>query len=327
MRAALAPHDSVAVAQPWRPRSAYDVLRMLPKDATPAQQDSAVQAWFLPGEIHYSDRPDTLHLPGMPLSEAEGGPAFYRDHFFRNDSLFQTEVLSDRFGVAGDPVPYTLRSDNLFTSLVLISFVILVVSISNARRFIVRQLKDFFYLHESENISETSGELRFQLFLVFLTCLMLAIASYQYIVDFVAGTFMLDSNFLLVALLTGAFMGYFLLKGLLYWGIDAVFFEMKQGERWLKQLLFITATEGVLLFPAVLLIVYFDLPLDKAFYYFGFVFIFTKFLSFYKTWSIFFRRNGIFLQIFLYFCALEIVPILGFASGMWLLIDQLKINY
>jgi hypothetical protein len=47
-----------------KPMTPYQVLRLLPKDATPAQQDSAIQAWFQPGEVHYSNQPDTLHLPG-----------------------------------------------------------------------------------------------------------------------------------------------------------------------------------------------------------------------------------------------------------------------
>ena len=42
----------------------YQVLRQLPADATPAQQDSAIQANFHPENTHLSERPDTLHLPG-----------------------------------------------------------------------------------------------------------------------------------------------------------------------------------------------------------------------------------------------------------------------
>ena len=106
-----------------------------------------------------------------------------------------------------------------------------------------------------------------------------------------------------------------------------MFFGSGPSQRWLKTLLFIAATEGVLLFPVVLLVVYFDLPLENAVYYYGFVFIFTKILAFYKSWTIFFRQNGIFLQIFLYFCALEIVPLLGLLGGLGVLIDQLKITF
>ena len=55
-----------AAEQPkyYKPRHPYQVLRTLPKDATPAQQDSAIQATFQPKEVRYSNRPDTLHLPG-----------------------------------------------------------------------------------------------------------------------------------------------------------------------------------------------------------------------------------------------------------------------
>lgn len=330
MYAALSAADSAATdSQAWHPHTPYEVLRMLPRDATPAQQDSAIQAWLKPAEITYSSCPDTLHLPGIPLEQGKNkNDEFYREHFFTGDSLFQTEVLGDRYGVAGDPVPYTLRSDNLLTSLMLISFVILVVSFSNARRFIVRQLKDFFYFpHNDSNISETSSELRFQLFLVLLACLLLAITTYQYARNYVADSFMLDSDFLLIGLFTGSFIGYFIVKGLLYWLVNAVFFEPRSCLQWPKQLLFLIATEGVLLFPAVLLLIYFDLTIEKAAYYITFVLILVKILTFYKSWSIFFRRKGIFLQNFLYFCALEIVPLLGLASGLGLLMDQLKINY
>ena len=43
--------DTVAVHSA-KPQTPYEVLRLLPKDATPAQQDSAIQEWFEPKEIH-----------------------------------------------------------------------------------------------------------------------------------------------------------------------------------------------------------------------------------------------------------------------------------
>ena len=50
--------------RPAKPRHPYEVLRSLPPDATPAQQDSAIQAVFQPEVIERSTRPDTLHMPG-----------------------------------------------------------------------------------------------------------------------------------------------------------------------------------------------------------------------------------------------------------------------
>ena len=68
---------------------------MLPKDATPAQQDSAIRAWFHPGEIHYSDMPDTLHLPGHGVGrnlKEVNLPQYYRESFYS----FNTPDFSSR---------------------------------------------------------------------------------------------------------------------------------------------------------------------------------------------------------------------------------------
>ena len=48
------------------------VLSWLPRNATPAQQDSAIQAHFKPSEIRWSSRPDTLHLPGHNRGHKRG---------------------------------------------------------------------------------------------------------------------------------------------------------------------------------------------------------------------------------------------------------------
>ena len=109
--------------QPAKPQTPYQVLRLLPKDATPAQQDSAIQAWFQPGEIHYSSRPDTLHLPGHDIGKSLKDvnlPQYYREHFFSNNSFLHPELDGGRFGVAGDPIPYSTKNDNIITSMGLV---------------------------------------------------------------------------------------------------------------------------------------------------------------------------------------------------------------
>lgn len=58
--------SAVKAKQKWQPTPAQ-VLKRLPKDATPAQQDSAIQANIKPAKIRWSKMPDTLHLPGHPI--------------------------------------------------------------------------------------------------------------------------------------------------------------------------------------------------------------------------------------------------------------------
>ena len=186
-----APLDT-APRRPSRPETPYQVLRMLPKDATPAQQDSAIQAWFQPGEIHYSSQPDTLHLPGHGVGRNLKDvdlPQYYRESFFSKDSLLHPELNGGRYGMPGDPVPYTVRGDNFFTGLLLLCFVLAMVSFAHSRRFIARQVKDFFYIPHTDKttvITETSSELRFQFFLGLQASLLLAIGYYLYVIHAVA---------------------------------------------------------------------------------------------------------------------------------------------
>ena len=226
-----------------------------------------------------------------------------------------------------DPIPYTIRGDNLFTSLLLICMIVFAVSVSNTRQFVSRQLKGFFYQPlGSRNMSETTGELRFQFFLVLLGCLLLSISTFIYVIDYVSENYLLE-NYQMVAVFFSVFLGYILLKGVLYEIVNNVFFHHTAVVAWRKSALFLTALEGLLFFPIVLLQVYFDLSFENAVLYYGFVLFFSKILTFYKCWSIFFRQIGDFFQNILYFCTLEIVPLLILVGGMKVLIDVLKINF
>ena len=148
-----------------------EILSWLPANATPAQQDSAIQAHFKPSEIRWSERPDTLHLPGHDRGRSMldvNLPQYYREGFFSKDTLFHPELRGGRNGVAGDPVPYTVHSDNLLTGLLLFCLIVAVIAFSSVKDFLLRQVKSFFYFsHEAaSDMSETAIELRFQFFLV-----------------------------------------------------------------------------------------------------------------------------------------------------------------
>ena len=320
-----------AVQRPARPQTPYQVLRMLPRDATPAQQDSAIRAWFQPGEIHYSDMPDTLHLPGHSVGrnlKEVNLPQYYRESFFSNDSLLHPELSGGRYGIAGDPLPYTVRTDNVFTSALIICFVVAIVSFSATRNFTRRQLKGLFYPTKSEEAtSQTTSEQQFQFFLVFLTSFLLAISTFFYVTTYVARTFILDNEYYLIGIFVAVYMAYFIVKLLLYSGINLIFFEGKKNKQYLYSLLFVVSLEGVALYPVVLLQVYFDLPIRNALFCIISIVIIGKIVSFYKCWSIFFRRNAVFLQIFLYFCALEIMPMLALWGVLMLIVKHLEVIY
>ena len=328
--------EGVVAVQPVKvekPKHPYQVLQQLPPDATPAQQDSAIQAVFHPELKHLSNRPDTLHLPGHEKGKSINEvnlPQYYRESFFSNNALLHPELNVERYGVAGDPVPYSIRNDDVITGLLLGCFLLIILSFSRLHHFIFRQSKSFFHVPRSENVTvvtETSGEFRFQFFMVALTCLLWALIVFFYTQTNVADTFVLQSQYQLIAIFFGCFLGYFLLKGALYPFLNYIFFDKKKNEQWMKSMLFLSAMEGIILFPLVMLQSYFDISMQSAIIYAAIVLILVKILTIYKCYVIFFRQNGVVLQIILYFCALEIIPMLVLAGFLVMIVDYLKINF
>ncbi len=308
------------------------VLSWLPRNATPAQQDSAIQSRFKPKAIRWSNRPDTLHLPGHDKGHNlldTKLPQYYREGFFSKDSLFHPELPGGRYGIAGDPIPYTVHGDNFITSLLLICFIMATISFANARTFIVRQLKSLFYLpHEgTSEINETANELRFQFLLVFLASVLIALLFYFYTINTYGDTFVLKSQYHLIGIYLAMVIAYLAVKTFLYFVVNNTFFDGKRSGQWTKVFFFITALEGVVLFPAVILHAYFNMGIRNTIIYIGFALLFIKFLTFYKSYIIFFRQNVVKLQIILYFCTLEIIPLLALGGAMVLTANSLKINF
>ena len=307
------------------------VLSWLPKNATPAQQDSMIRAHIKPSEIHWSSMPDTLHLPGQQPGKSFRDvslPQYYRESFFSKDSLFHPELRGGRLGVAGDPVPYTVAGDNFVSSLLLLCFVLACVAFNRTKYFIIRQAKNFFRMPSvgTTEVTETSNEIRFQFFFVLQTCLLIAIGFFIYSRASISDTFTID-QYQVISIYAGFVASYFLLKTILYQISGWVFFDKKKNGQWLKSFLFLISCQGVLMFPVVMLLSYFNLSLQVAVIYALIVLGIVKILTFYKTYLIFFKRNGVFLQIILYFCALEVVPLFALWGGLVLISHYLKINF
>ena len=308
-----------------------EVISWLPKDATPAQMDSMVRKYIKPSEIHWSECPDTLHLPGHKPAKSFRNvqlPQYYRESFFSKDSLFHPELTGGRLGVAGDPIPYTIANDSFFVSILLSCFFAIVIAIKRSKHFIARQAKDLFRVANTDGVpmTETSSEVRVQVFLMTHTCLMLGLCYYFYDRVYVGGTYMPES-YQVIAIYAGIVLAYYILRMALYSGLGWVFFERKKNKQWRHTFLFLVSMEGVALFPAVMVQTFFDLSLHFLLIYVVFVVLIGKMLAIYKLFAIFFKNKGAYLQLFLYFCALEIIPLLACWGVLRMINGYLKINF
>ena len=319
------------VRHPAKPQTPYQVLQLLPKDATPEQQDSAIQSWFQPGEIHYSEQPDTLHLPGHDKGHNPREihiPDYNKERFLADDSLYHPELANEPFGVAGDPVPYNISNDNIISSLLLGCFVITLLAFAVCRNFIIQQIKDFFYIPRREDIKmPTSSEIIALIFFAIQTCLLLAMDYFFYVKTYIAGTFIFEEEYLFIGLIFLVITVYTILKYPLYSLVNYTFFLGKNNGQWRYTMLILSAIEGALLYPAILFQSYFEAPAQNIVIYTVFVLVLVKILTFYKCFVIFFRKNGLFLQIILYFCTLEIIPLLALWGVLGIITNALTINY
>ena len=319
---------AVAVHRPLTPAQ---VLSWLPRSATPAQQDSAIQAHFKPSEIRWSNRPDTLHLPGHDRGHNMldvNIPQYYREGFFSKDTLFHPELPGGRYGVAGDPRPYTVHADNVLTGMLLSSFLLSVVAFVFVKDFMLRHLKFLVYGSRAVTDQKDTGlELQFEIFLNLLAALLLSLLYYFYTLHYIGETFILSSQYYLIGINFLIFVVYYLLRMLLYTMVNNVFFDGKKNGQWIHTLMFIACVECVLFFPIVMMVSYSNISVENIELYFVIALVFVKLLTIYQSYNIFFRTNVVKLQIILYFCALEIVPLLILWGVLDLTANSLKINF
>lgn len=263
------------------------------------------QGGTAPSPLHYYEQPpttDSLHLHPLTLSEPSG--------------------------VAGEALPYVVGHDNVVTGVLLFCFVIAAISIGFSRNFLWRQLRNFFYEPRSEaNIAETSTEVRFLLLLCVQTSVLLALV-FQLYTQFAGGPRHMTATPLLpVAIFTAVNLTYFIAKWAVYQVVNHTFFGKRSIARWERSRLFLIAAEGILLFPLMVVQIYFGLPLPTSLLCAVFVVVLVKILTFYKAQTIFFTMSTGFVQNILYLCALELMP-LGALWGILNIVQYyLKVNY
>ena len=293
-----------------------EVIQRLGPNATPEEQDSAVQANFPPQPItHWSTQPDTLHVPGLPAQpvHADLSALDYKEGFFKGNALLHPEIPFSLPGIAADPLPYRMRADDYVNGILLLSFFLVVWVIAKSKHFLSMRFKDFFYPRREKRSTATGGatpELRGQLFLVFQTCFALSLLFFNYTQNFQTEVFNRISPYILLGLDVGICIAYYVVKVILYNIVNATFFQKQQNEEWQETYMLVTLGEGILLLPLAFLVIYFDLSFDSTKFAFLSIILILKLLLFYKCFCIFFNRVKLFLHLFLYFCTLEITPAL-----------------
>lgn len=215
-------------------------------------------------------------------------------------------------GMAGDPVPYLFRNDNFVTISLLLSFFLVVWVISRSRHYLHEQAKNFFHERERENMfsERTQTELRGQIFLVFQTCFLLGILFFDFTQEKQVEVFNHVSPYIILGTSVALCALYYMAKTVLYSFVNSIFFESRPCARFSETYMVSVLALGLALLPVTLLVVYFDLSFHSLSIVFLCILTLDKTMLLYKSWRIFFSYRWGWLHLFLYFCALEIVPVL-----------------
>jgi len=263
---------------------------------------------------------DNLVEDSMAFSLAQ------QDSIQKGDSSYVAKVIDPGF-VEGIPVPYNVAGDNFITSLLIISFFAAATAFIRSSSSLLRQAKAFFVIKRglTTEESETPSEFRFQIGLVAETCLLFGLVFFYYLRTFMTNVFSIK-QYQMILLFAMMFVIYFIVRTLLYKYVNWVFFEKKNNETWMRANMFVYGIEGLLLLPLVLLMAYFNLSPRLAFTYAVLVLVLIKLSTFYKSYIVFFNKKQLLIQNVLYFCTLELTPMIAMWEILLLISDKLIIN-
>lgn len=247
-------------------------------------------------------------------------PLFYRQ-VAAEDSLWvgrewllrpTTEVsASGHGGLESRALAFTPgRSDGIAVAL-LCSLVLLMV-IKRWRKPSFRdEVSNFFFPIHSMNREggDSSNKEGVRILVALFACIQMALMIYAFTYKQVVFT-SVWSTWQLIGLLILVCASFLVLKQLLYKFVHSVFFDSTQIRLWRNQYAFLFTVESYLLFPVLLLFVY-VLPDPQWVLYTGAIVLLTaKIMLLLKCFSTFFGKIYGVPQLFVYLCALEIVPLL-----------------
>lgn len=236
----------------------------------------------------------------MKQTDTLSWAANYRHTFFDNSVFLHPEISSEHMGIIEYRQPYQLHTDDSISALILFIFMIFVVTLSRNRKYMQKQARELFNPpREYHNLfnDEPLGKEKSITILTGLTLLVMPLLFFS-----------IHQSSLLVY--TGIILFYYLSKKLLYHFVNWIFFDKIRNNKWNEAYSYIFSIEGILLFPFLLLSVYFDLSALQIFLFTVSVVILSKIVLIYESYIIFFPKIYGILHLIVYFCALEIAPLL-----------------
>ncbi len=215
-------------------------------------------------------------------------------------------------GMGGDPVPYKLSNDVIVTATLLACLCMAVFVVSRSLHALALQVKNFFHNRDrNETMAlKSEGEVKHQFFVVPLQSFVLSLLFFSYTGLRLADDITFLSPYMLLLADMAVCLAYFILKHLVYALFNWTFFDADSRAMWHDAYNLVAFAKALFMLMLVLVVLYVDLPPEVCICAFLVLLATFELLILYKTKQIFF--NGVFglFPTILYFCTLELLPLL-----------------
>ena len=195
-------------------------------------------------------------------------------------------MLLQVFDNRGLPFSYLPRTDDFIALILLVCFFFTAFMLSRTKKNLLLQMKGLFSTRERISIfaANTNIDIRFLLLMLLQTCIFGGLFIFNFFNDISPILMELVSPTLLIGVYTASCILYLLFKWLLYLLLGWVFFDKIKTNLWIQSYFTLVYSFGFVLFPFVLLLIYFDLEMVYL-VIFGLILLF--FVTFFQVLPLF----------------------------------------
>lgn len=259
---------------------------------------------------------DTLCLHGLPASPSptvEDLVSFDNCSFFAGDTLLHADVHYRSFGFNTTSTPYHLRYDG-WSGLALLLCLLLAANLVLRLRKKFRELLRgiFFPIPGKMDEPLVDDPLRYSTRLVAVcllsfTSTMVTFTYTQHDVEYYLFT---ETPYYLFAAFGVLWLTYFLLKRLAGNFVNWIFFKREKIFTYQRAYTFFYAVEALLSLVLAVVVVYLPVPMEEVLLMSLCLVFLVKILLLFKTYQLFFPKLYGALHLIVYFCTLELMPLL-----------------
>lgn len=269
-----------------------------------------------------SVRADSMVMPASSCTSSPHGGGVLVDGWHA-DSLYPRHVeRQDTLSLAsechiphqGMRLPYRHWNDDAITGILVVCMVLMFTLLSRNWKMLRQQAKAFFMPPRERGAlshEEVESDQYLVLVMSVILCTMGSLLMYQYVVMqnpvMLAGRspmWLLGAYFL-------CSLAYFAVRYMAARYVNWIFFDRVKKLNWESGFSFVVCAENILFFPIILVVLYADVPVRIVYFLLLILLVICKILWLIREFRIFFGNLYGLLHLFVYFCALEVMPLLA----------------